>query len=662
MSNTIKHVLILGNPTEMVEDKYPHLDPDQAVEASEVFRKFGGFTYAESISELVDPMAWVDSRPEDTQILTDLLLAFTKRGGVIYIGSVIDRKSVDFQALTALNEIKPDAIVDEAIEQLKRQLHGPIGSPADFEDAVVQAMSLHEMSSEKVVFAGAEEDNVSAFHTPNRASKTHTLKWCLDDTIELDGAILRRTALVGTGHFKVEVLNGQVLTPAEVVGFIAHRMAIVGPDDLVGYGRAFGPGKEDQTNASLTPKGRKFRSQGIIGVVSVSINSVYKAKPDMVGQVGQALQAADPEAAVFLQQMLKEIYEGDAAMEAFRGEREEDGKITLGGKSTKHARVDAGAYCLYTEDGTSEITMPAVIGNFEFSNDGSIYAPLNVMRDIRGYLKESVKAIRDFASMSENLIARYYNSEVKVKDGDRVMPGDVMFVVDGIEHKWESKSDYGIVTQVIDLISTKLVHCEVRIDAWFETDCKMRGFGKGLMAPNEACGIRPITHTNHILIGAAGIIKDSRAATERMSNVRRERAVVEVDYCDRDFELAIAKHNPVQLESTGPLDEGYEDDILVKHYEEKCSMYFYAKAAYGRNYIRIYDDNAIVADITFMIEASPVGQSVGSSGMTLPQIGFLSSLPSANAWLCDEVLPGVIKRTDALAYLHAVANNVPVEL
>jgi hypothetical protein len=397
-------------------------------------------------------------------------------------------------------------------------------------------------------------------------------------------------------------------------------------------------------------------------VVSVSVTSVFKAKADMVGQVGKALHEANPEAAVFLQQMLKEIYQGEDAMEAFRAVREDDGRITLGGKSTKHARVDAGAYCLYTEDGTSEVTLPAVIGNFEFSNDGSIYAPMSVMQQIKGYLKESVKAIRDFATMSDDLVARYYNSEVLVAEGDLIQPGDVMFTVDGIEHKWETKADWGRVTKVIDEISTKLVHCEVRIDAWFETDCKMRGFGKGLLAPSEACGIKPITHTEHILLGAAGIIKDSCAANERMTNITRQRAVVEVAYCQRDFDLAIAKHNPVQLEGTGPSAQGFEDNILVKHYDDLCSMYFYRAEDYGSNFVRIYDDNAIVCDITFMIEASPVGQSVGSSGMTMPQIGFLSSMPTANKWLCDEVLPGVIKRIDALAYLHAVANNVPVEL
>lgn len=653
MSTTkpITHVLIVGTPTEMVEDKYPDIDPNQVVDAQAVFNRngFGGFTYVESVGELVDPMLWRDNAKEDVELITNTLLTFIKKGGLVYIGSEIERNSLDEQALLALGELMPHAIVDEAIEQLKRQLGSAIGDPIAFEEAVIAAMDLHGVAGEKVVFTGHEEDNVAAFHAPLRASKTHTLKWCADDTIELDGAILRRTALMGVGHLKTEVLGGGVLSPAEVVGFIAHRMALVGPDDLVGYGRAFGPGKEDQTNASLTAEGRRFRAHGIVGVVTVAKGSVYKAKPAMVEAVARALHETEPGVALFLHQQVREIYEGEAALEAFRATIEDDGRITLGGKSTKHTRVDAGAYCLYTEDGTSTLTMPAVIGNFEFSNDGSIYAPKALMQQMRGYLKESVKAVRDFANMSPELLARYYNSEVLVAEGDRIEPGQVVFTIDGIPHKWESKADYGIVTRVIDEISTRLVHCEVRIDAWFEGDCKMRGFGKGLVAPAEACGIAS-THDNHIIIGAAGIIKDSQAAKSMMSNVRTEAVRVSAEYCERDFDLAIAKHQPEPY-------HGYTS-VLVKDYPGLCTMWFNL----DRRVISVVDPEAIVCDVTFMIEASPVGQSVGSSAMTLPQMGFLSSLPTANDWLCEMALPGVVARTEALAYLHAVANNVPVEL
>jgi hypothetical protein len=654
MSNesNIKHVLVIGQPTQMVEDLFPHLDPNEPKAPDEVFKRFGGFTYVDAPSELVDPNNWTMMGGQgDVDVLTDTLLCFVKKGGVIYLGSALERTSDDHKALVQLDEVCPNAILDEAIELLKLQLGKAIADPLDFETAVIEAMDVHNVAGEKVIFAGAEEDNVAAFHAPLRASKTHTLKWCPDGTIELDGAILRRTALMGIGHLKTEVLGGRVLEPGEVVGFIANRMALNGVDDLVGYGRAFGPGKEDHTNATLTDEGRQFRAHGIVGVVSVHGNFVSKAKPAMVELVAQALHQLDPKQPLFLHQQVKEIYEGEEAMKAFRAQMEKDGRVTLFGKSTKHTRVDAGAYCLYTEDGTGTLTRKAVIGNFEVGNDGSIYAPKSLMDGIAGYLKESVVAKRDFGTMSEDLLSRYYNAEVVVKEGDRLLPGDVVFTIDGIPHTWESKADYGIVTGVTDTISTKLVHCEVRIDAWFEGDCKMRGFGKGLIAPMEACGIT-CNVKDAIIIGAAGIIKDSAAAKSKMSNERRERVVVTIEYCERDFELAIAKHNPEWDEDT------HQTGCMTKVYPDLCVMSFDC----GNRTVTIIDENALVADVTFMIEASPVGQAVGSSSMTLPQMGFLSSLPTGNAWLNQEALPGVVRRVDALTYLHAVSNGIPVEL
>lgn len=645
----IKHVLIVGAPTRMVEDDYPHLDLNAPVAAHEVFRKFGGFTYVSSVCELVDP----DTEATD-ELTTDVLITFIKRGGLIYIGSPVEKYSVDEKALLTLDEMVPERIIDEALELLQQQIGVAVNDPIEFETAVEDAKLAHLDPldpSEKVLFTVAEEENTAAFHAPYRISRLHTIKWCSDGSVELDGAILRRTALMGTGHLKTKVLGGGVLEPNQVVGFIAHRMALVGPDDFVGYGRAFGPGKEDQTNATLTQEGREFRSQGIVGVVTVNLNEVHKAKPQLVEAVARALHTADPEGALFLHQQGREIYEGPMALKAFRG-TQEGVNVTLTGKSTKHTRVDAGAYCLYTQDGSGTVTMPAVIGNFEFSNDGSIYVPSNLLNTVSGYLKENVKAIRDFAKMSPELLARYYSAEVVVAEGDRIEPGAVVFKLDGVEHTWTSKADYGVVTHVIDRLTSKLVHCEVRIDAYFVGDCKMRGFGKGLMCPAEAAGVHSPSHSDHILIGAAGIIKDSAAALSKMSNVRTESAWVTIQFCDRDFELVLAKHNPA------PCDDFTMTGCVEKDYPDLCKMVFDC----GAQTVCIIDDNATVCDITFMIEASPVGQSVGSSSMTLPQMGFLSSLPTGNKWLCEQALPGIHKRTNALAYLHAVANGIPLEV
>ena len=69
------------------------------------------------------------------------------------------------------------------------------------------------------------------------------------------------------------------------------------------------------------------------------------------------------------------------------------------------------------------------------------------------------------------------------------------------------------------------------------------------------------------------------------------------------------------------------------------------------------DENTLIGTARVMIEASPVGQSVGSSAMTLPQLAWLSSLPTGNRWLIEEALPGIVRRTNALAYMHAVTGG-----
>lgn len=619
-----------------MEDLFPHLNPDRTGTGVEIL---GGFTYVDAAGDIV---GGVTDKSDEDQLESDLL-QFCKLGGGVYIAAPVDTRSGEYRALHRVAAIAQHAVIDEALEALKLQVTGlAVNSPDEFTEAVYAAAEANEVASAKVVFADSEGEDEVAFHQPYRASKTHTVTWCADGAIEVDGTILRSTALMGCGHLLNEVLGGGVLTPAQVVGFIAQRMAIVGPEDLVGYGRAFGPGKEDQTNATLTASGRNFRANGVVGVVAVTRDGVSKARPDMVAAVATELHRLHPELPIFLHQQVKEMYVGAAAVAAFRAEV--DGtNITLGGKSTKHARVDAGAFCLYTEDGTGELTRKAVIGNFEFSNDGSIYAPLSVMATLGGFLRESVRVAKDFAGMTPALIARYFDSEILVEEGDRIEPGTTVFTLGGVPQVWESKADYGIVRRVEDFASKTLVRTEVHIDAYFVGDAKMRGFGKGLICPSEAAGVT-CTEKDAIVIGAAGIIKDSRAANERMTNVTRKAVTVTQKFCQRDWELLLAKHNPSEE----------ADGSLVKDYPGLCRMVF----DNTKRVVATTDDNAIVADIRFMVESSPVGQSVGSSSMTMPQLAWLSSLPAGDEWLQAEALAGIKRRTDALAYLHALAGQL----
>lgn len=595
--------------------------------------------YISSLADIVD----VDD-PEDAK---NELIALARKGTLLYVAEAIS--SDDKKLLNAIEQFVPDFVIDEGIELLKQQLGNPITDPHQFEQAVFDAEDKF-LTGTKVEFHYDHDlgDNVCVFHEPDRLSSKHTLKWCQDGTIELDGMIVRKTALVGKGHVKQSMLGGDVLDPAQVVGFIASRLAVNGISDLIGYGRAFGPGKEDHTNASLTPRSRKFRAEGLVGVVTVTTNAVGKAHWEMVCEVADLLHQQDPDRPIFLHQQCKELYVDEAAMEAFRATREEDGRITLGGKSSKHTRVDAGAYVLYTEDGTSTIRVPAILGQFEEGNDGSIYAPKKLLDSIGGYLKERVRAVKDFKNMSPDLIARYFNSFPMVSEGDRLEPGSPVFEVDGVIHTWETKADYGIVRRVVNTATQEMVEISIEIDAWFVGDCKVRGFGKGLVCPSEAAGVS----CNHdgFIIGVPGIIKDSFAACEYIHDPEEVTAAVTSIFCPENYELAKQKHAPLQ-----PVEDA--GDLWEREYPNGVKLIFD-----DRNLtVATIDPHAIKCEIDISIEASPVAQSVGSSAMTMPQLAWLSSLPTGNKWLTKAALPGIKRRTNSLAYLHAVARHVEIE-
>lgn len=632
----VKHLVILGTPLDDLTEALPHLDPED------------GFTYLDNLADLVPEGGYSG---EDDQVVNTLLYHFKNRTP-IYVCKDPDRE--DRRILNKVMLLRPDMVLDQALDQLIVQMGDkPCTSPQEFQDMYFDALERFNVDSAPIEFADdPDNENKLMFWPAGRLAQVHSIEWCEDGIVELDGMVMRSTAVMCVGHIKHALMGGQVLKPVEVAAFIASRLVTNGVEDLIGYGRAFGPGKEDQTNATLTPAGRRFRALGVVGVVAATATVVTKARPEMVEDVAKELRRAYPLEFLLPHQQMRELYFGEEAAKAFRAKQEDDGRWTLYGKSSKHTRVDAGAYVLYTEEGDAKLTRKALIGAFECGNDGSIYAPLKLMEDIGGWLKETAGAVRDFKNMSPDLRARYYNAEMKVQVGDLVMPGDLLFTMDETEHKWESKADWGIVREVIDEMNDRIVRVRIEIDAHFEVDFKMRGFGKGLCCPSEAAGITGMVRgekgVDRIIIGAPGIIKDSAAANEYISNAEKVIGTVVTEYNPRDYELAKLKHMPEEV-----------DGKLVKHYPETgITMYFNDR----KLKVTEIDPNAIACDITFMIEAAPVAQSVGTSGMTMPQMAWISSLPTGNTWLKQHALKGTHKRTEALAYLHAVKDRIPLSL
>ncbi len=635
-------MIIMGTPTVPVEDERG-LDPDKCV-------------YIDRLGELAE-----EASTWDEDYVLQQLLAHAREGRKLYIAHPVtpDERAI----LDKFVERKPNGVIDEAYELIAAQVQGVATGPLEFEDHFIAACEQAGVAGDKVVFGTAEDVNTAVFWQPNRPAQQHTVTWMPDATVEVDGMVLRCSAIVGHGHYFNKVIVAEhtggikgVLQPKQVAAFIARRLATAGINDLLGYGRAFGPGKEDVTNATLTEYGREFRSAGVVGVVEATLERVGKARYERVNEVAETIHKLNPDTFVLPHQQGRELYVGDAALKAFRGTMK-DGKVTLHGKSAKHVRVDAGSYCLYTASGNGLITIPVVVGMFEESNGGCVFAPRQLVDDLLvGYLKENVRAVKDHANMSDDLVSRYYTSDILVTEGQRIEPDEVLFVVDGIEHCWETKADYGIVTRIVDEATSAIIRTEVYVDAYFTGDAKLRGPVKAMVAPLEASGMGITVKRNgrrdntpRFVIGAPGAIKDSAAFKAHLRNVKPCFAALTTQYCQRDLERAMAKH--------GPLEDGL-GGLKIREYP-KCGVTLAFDDGARRN-ITTMDPNAFTADLDVMIEASPVAQSIGSSGMTLPQLGWLSGpdMPTGNDWLVENVLPGIIKRTRALGYMHAVAGNI----
>ena len=679
----IKKLTVLGEPTADIESVFTGLETEP--------------NYIDSLGEMSP-----DGDLYDIDAAAHSVLAYARTGGRLYVAKPVNGS--ERKVLDLITELRPDFVIDEAIEVLHAQVDGePITDIDGFEEGVLDACSNAEQLEAGVEVARDDEDEDTVlFYAQWQESRPQRLKFVTDGTIELNGAVLRPVALIGAGYYYNELLGGRVLSPAEVVRFIANRVAVNGPDELCGYGRAFGPSRDDHTNASLTPRARAFRASGLCGVVSVSLTEVTKARPEMVGRVGTGLRkrlvaeggdsikrlvaagtlgeendlvalalAGDEDAMTVVgtfvcgHQQMKELYVGLAAAIAFRLQMwlDKAGKLHVKafGKSSKHWRVDPGTYALYT-DNESYLDLPAVIGQFEESNDGSVYAPLALLDSVRGYLKESVVATKNFRHMSDEAMVKYLDATMLVEEGERVAPGQALFRVGDNEHTWDSKADWGVVTKVVEIMDPwkqKRAHYEVRVNAYFEREMKLRGFGKGLVCPAEAAGVsvkvmaNSVTDTTpRLIIGAPGIVKDSEAALEYVSKCEPCVAVVRTEMCRSSYEASKEKHTPSE---TLPEHEDEEQPpILLKRYPHGITLVF---NELDRSVTTI-DPHAIKCVVRVQIEASPVAQSVGSSGLTMPQIGFLGSFENGNAWLNEVLLPGVKRRTNLLGYFHAVAGQV----
>jgi hypothetical protein len=608
------NIIIIGEPSDI-----------EAIEA------LVGTTY-----DLVDTVGEADE-------LTGGLLGFAALGGKVVLAAGLKLDADDKKALNDVLERVPGAFVDEAVLLVRQQVVDATGTarvvdtPAAFEAAYLEATETVTARDNQ---ADIEVDDDTVVIRDGRSrGRAFTIGFKPDGTVEVNGAILRRTGLFAEGVLLRELVGGRALTAHETLAFIARRLGEVGPEQLLGFGRAFGPSTSDKTNAHLPERNRKFRAFGTVATLVATPDGVRKGTFTDVTALARELAETQP---TWLDQQCRELYSGAAAVEGFRSVVEADGRLTLGGKSVKAAGVDVRAFGLHTADGTGYVHVPVVVGAWDESNDGMVYGGAKTLAKLNGFLRETVRAAKDFAGMTRELAARYYDIDVTVKAGDVIQPGTAVFTLGGVTHTWDSKADYGVVTDVRHTVGTDLIEVVVAVEAWFTGHAKIRGLGKGLVSDYASAGMALTvdgTPSDALAVGP-GILKDAFAAGEALTERRTVTAVMATRYNRRDYMRAKAKHGVAGRNATvsyGPVTVAFDDAKLT---------------------VTTTDPTAIAATGRIIIEAAPVGQAVGKSALTLPQLSWLSGFAAGETLLRKHVLKRAKRRTEALGYMLSAGKGV----
>lgn len=560
------------------------------------------------------------------------------------------------EAIQEVNGIFPNnPVQDAAIASLQWQLQdlqhivAPHQASLQWLKQMTRLMTITRRAPHLSV---QQQDATTLSITPaNRRGERFTLTFDETNperiTLQTQGntAPLRKSVIHLQGHFLSAYLPSLILTPSQMVDLLLRRLVIQKPEELLSYGRALAP-DNTKGHSFLDDAALNFRTEALTGVISLHTDKTEAARPNQIAEAAKACLRAG--ILVLPHQQGKELYTGPAILNAFRGTHNPDtNEITLGAKSTKHAKVDIGAFSLHTVDGTGLITVPAVIGAFDCSNDGSIYMPNALMDEhLNGFLYERVELQRDHENLTPVLIAKYYQAQALVQEGERIKPGQPVLQLGRTENTvptlWNSTASYGIVEQVIIQKESKFIRIEILIRAHFEGEAKMRGPGKGLICSSEGASIYCSINTKGtefqgLFFGANGVIKDSNAFNHYAKNQKKTIATVTQQMTPEALQ---AKRELYGALGTDKVRK--PNGITITFNDDDQTM-------------TIRDPSAIRCDLSFKIESSPVQQSVGKSSMVMPQMAVTSSQIGGNEWLSRSLPRRMTERINTIAYLMEVA-------
>jgi len=209
-----------------------------------------------------------------------------------------------------------------------------------------------------------------------------------------------------------------------------------------------------------------------------------------------------------------------------------------------------------------------------------------------------------------------------------------------------SSDDGAVEGRVIEVVKNMRLHgasknvageyefvLTVTIEATDKGAAKGRGPVKAMMQTNEAAGVQVLINGQvfkglHI---GDGLIKSSKQLRKRFKETGRGRVEVSSVY------------NPIVYATTKEIYDKPEYAAKFTFDDATCT-------------ITTVDDNAILGEVTFLIESSSVQENVGSAAMTLYQILFLGFTKAGKDLLKQYVVPDMVRRTHLLGYLAGLGS------
>lgn len=557
------------------------------------------------------------------------------------------------------------AAADEFLGQLSERVDR---SQLRFEEALVWGLEAHRVA----VKVGRDLGRLAQFLTDLGLACTKregslyvrgyevAVTIAIDDTgIRLDDRVVKETLFMLNHRFYGPRLV-EVATPETAFHYMlaalslrAQRTRKMNLDQVLrglgGFSSSLGL---DQIGRDLRDAETvAFTHEGLLGTTTLYLNEAGTAWASRKGVRGTRLvelvfdqlngdyagkghfYMTDPNGKYVAKLTEEQLRSGDNALRV----RLTDDGLTFGG-NIKHAFKSMATF-------SKEVTFDLAFSNTDsLSMSGAVYAPSSYIREVFQSTRELIVggtvAITNQSDEEDvEALAHCHDQAVfLVAEGDIVSHQQLLMTIRDKEFRAVLKgAEEALVTKLVrhydDL--AQAITVEVHLDVYDVGIMKLRRAMKAILQSTEAGGVLCLVDGQpwHGVVAGQGVNKNAFRFQEGLTE-RRSATVTVCRRLDADT-YARMKEIHAFLQEAGQAPEMMFDDSLLT--------------------VTTIDPNGVVAKMTAVVERSHTQENVGRTNMTVPEMSFISCLPSAGAWLAEALTSDVGERLDTLAYLLTLA-------